>query len=132
MKQLVVTAESQCGLEDIDDPQVVENYAKIKIHAAPLCTEFHRFLRGGTGLLGVHEAAGEVARGCGRWLARGSRDYPSLAEIPSLYANELLRRDRAQAAAACHAHRGRGAASTVAGQAAMPDTPRVPAAGIPC
>ena len=60
MKQLVVTAKSQCGLEDIDDPQVAENYVKIKIYAAPLCTEFHRFLKGGTGPLGGHEAAGEV------------------------------------------------------------------------
>ena len=35
MKRVVVTGESQCGLEDFDDPGVAENYAKIKIHAAP-------------------------------------------------------------------------------------------------
>ncbi|MCE2494907.1 MAG: alcohol dehydrogenase catalytic domain-containing protein, partial [Alphaproteobacteria bacterium] len=60
MKRVVVTGESQCGLEDFDDPGVAENYAKIKIHAAPLCTEFHTFLRGMKRPLGGHEAAGEV------------------------------------------------------------------------
>ena len=60
MKHVVVTAKSQCGLEDIDDPQVAQNYAKIKIHSAPLCTEFHQFLDGNTRPLGGHEAAGEV------------------------------------------------------------------------
>ena len=60
MKHVVVSAKSQCGLEDIDDPQVAQNYAKIKIHSAPLCTEFHQFLDGNTGPLGGHEAAGEV------------------------------------------------------------------------
>ena len=60
MKRVVVTGESQCGLEDFDDPGVAENYAKIKIHAAPLCTEFHVFLRGMKRPLGGHEAAGEV------------------------------------------------------------------------
>ena len=60
MKRVVVTGESQCGLEDFDDPGVAENYAKIKIHSAPLCTEFHVFLRGMKRPLGGHEAAGEV------------------------------------------------------------------------
>ena len=39
---------------------LVHNYEKTAVNAAPLCTEFHRFLRGGTGPLGGHEAAGEV------------------------------------------------------------------------
>ena len=60
MKRVVVTGERQCGLEDFEDPGVAENYAKIKIHAAPLCTEFHVFLRGMLRPLGGHEAAGEV------------------------------------------------------------------------
>ena len=60
MQHVVVTAKSQCGLENIDDPQVAQNYAKIKIHSAPLCTEFHQFLDGNTRPLGGHEAAGEV------------------------------------------------------------------------
>ena len=60
MKRVVVTGQGTCGLEDIDDPCPAENYAKIKIHAAPLCTEFHRFVEGKEGFLGGHEAAGEV------------------------------------------------------------------------
>jgi L-iditol 2-dehydrogenase len=61
MKHVVVTAKSQCGLEEIDEPRVAENYVKIKIHSAPLCTEFHQFLKGDPRPLGGHEAAGEVA-----------------------------------------------------------------------
>lgn len=60
MKHVVVTAASQCGLEEIDDPQVAENYALIKIHTAPMCTEYHRFQKGSPGPIGGHEAAGEV------------------------------------------------------------------------
>ena len=60
MKRIVVTGRSQCALEDIDDPRVADNYAKVKIYSAPMCTEFHQFLSGDIGPLGGHEAAGEV------------------------------------------------------------------------
>jgi len=60
MKHVVVTAENKCEWADVDDPQVAENYVKVKIHAAPLCTEFHRFQKGTAGPIGGHEAAGEV------------------------------------------------------------------------
>ncbi len=60
MKHVVVTGKSQCALGDADDPRVAENYAKVKIYSAPLCTEFHHFLRGAIRPLGGHEAAGEV------------------------------------------------------------------------
>ena len=60
MKHVVVTGKGQCALEDVDDPLVAENYAKVKIYSAPLCTEFHQFLRGDIRPLGGHEAAGEV------------------------------------------------------------------------
>ena len=60
MKRIVVTGKSQCELEDVADPGVAENYARIKIHSAPMCTEYHRFQKGDPGPLGGHEAAGEV------------------------------------------------------------------------
>ena len=60
MKHAVVTGKNQCGLEEVDDPQVAENYVKVKIHSAPLCTEFHLFEKGDARPLGGHEAAGEV------------------------------------------------------------------------
>ncbi len=60
MKRVVVTGKSQCGLGDVDDPSVGENYARIKIQSAPLCTEFHQFLKGDIRPIGGHEAAGEV------------------------------------------------------------------------
>lgn len=60
MRHVVVTGESQCDWKEIGDPQVAENYVKIKIHSAPLCTEFHQFLKGEYRPLGGHEAAGEV------------------------------------------------------------------------
>ncbi len=60
MKHVVVTGESRCSWEEVADPRVAENYAKVKIYSAPMCTEFHRFQAGAVGPLGGHEAAGEV------------------------------------------------------------------------
>ena len=60
MKRVVITGKSECGLEDVDDPGIAENYARIKIYAAPMCAEYHTFQKGEPGPLGGHEAAGEV------------------------------------------------------------------------
>jgi len=60
LKRVVITGPSKCGLEDVAEPTVAANYAKVKIFAAPLCTEYHSFLEGPKRPLGGHEAAGEV------------------------------------------------------------------------
>ena len=45
---------------DVPDPQPIEDWALVKVHAAPLCAEYKQFLAGeATAFLG-HEAAGEV------------------------------------------------------------------------
>ncbi len=49
------------GVVEVSDPRVADNYALVKVHSAPLCTEFKtrtRERRAGIG----HEAAGEVVQ----------------------------------------------------------------------
>ncbi|MDA1044750.1 MAG: zinc-binding dehydrogenase [Verrucomicrobia bacterium] len=60
MKRVQVTGAKTCVGEGVPEPRVAENYAKIKIHASPLCTEYVQFVKGNVGPLFGHEAAGEV------------------------------------------------------------------------
>ncbi|MFN8464871.1 MAG: zinc-binding dehydrogenase [Caldilineaceae bacterium] len=60
MKQVAITGERQAALVDTPDLQPFDNWVVVKIHAAPMCTEYKRYLGGQpTEVLG-HEAAGEV------------------------------------------------------------------------
>ena len=60
MKQVAITGPRQATLIDVPQPQPFENWVVVKVHAAPMCTEYKRFLSGQpTEVLG-HEAAGEV------------------------------------------------------------------------
>src|SRR5262245_58003530 len=60
MKQVAILGERQAGLVEAPDPEPKENWVVVKIHVAPMCTEYKVFLSGhhqsGLG----HEAAGEV------------------------------------------------------------------------
>jgi threonine dehydrogenase-like Zn-dependent dehydrogenase len=59
MKMAVMGGGERAGVIDAPDPVVDDNYAKVKVYSAPLCTEFtglDREQRDGFG----HEAAGEV------------------------------------------------------------------------
>ena len=59
MKMAVMGGGERPAVVEAPDPVVADNYAKVKVHSAPLCTEFKgldRKTRGGFG----HEAAGEV------------------------------------------------------------------------
>lgn len=60
MKIAAITGERRAELIDAPDPQPKEDWVVVKIHAAPMCTEYKLFLSGrrmeGLG----HEAAGEV------------------------------------------------------------------------
>ena len=60
MKKAVVTGIHQIGLADVETPRPIENWALVKIHVAPMCTEYKAFLAGRTGRGIGHEAAGEV------------------------------------------------------------------------
>ena len=60
MKKVVITGVRQAEWVDVPTPQAVEDWALVKIHAAPMCTEYKAFMAGHkTAYLG-HEAAGEV------------------------------------------------------------------------
>ncbi len=60
MKQAAVTGKRQAALVDIADPKPVEDWALVKVHAAPMCTEFKAFESGAEVSWPGHEAAGEV------------------------------------------------------------------------
>ncbi len=53
-------ARAKPALIDAAEPQPVENWVVVKVHATPMCTEYKRYVSGEpTDILG-HEAAGEV------------------------------------------------------------------------
>lgn len=60
MKKAVIFGDRKAGLVDVPDPKPRENWVLVKVHAAPMCTEYKAFIAGAkTEFLG-HEAAGEV------------------------------------------------------------------------
>jgi L-iditol 2-dehydrogenase len=60
MKKAVILGARQAGLVDVPEPQPIENWVVVKVHAAPMCAEYKQFVAGTpTDNLG-HEAAGEV------------------------------------------------------------------------
>ena len=60
MKVAAVLGERRGGVVEVADPKPKENWVVVKVHAAPMCTEYKAFIgrRESTGL--GHEAAGEV------------------------------------------------------------------------
>ncbi len=60
MRKAVITGERQAGVVDAPDPQPVGNWAVVKVHAAPMCTEYKSYLQGDPVDFLGHEAAGEV------------------------------------------------------------------------
>jgi len=60
VKKAAILGERLAGLVDAPDPQPKDDWAVVKVHAAPMCTEYKQFVGGGkTEFLG-HEAVGEV------------------------------------------------------------------------
>ena len=60
MEKVVIRGERRAELVHVPDPQPKENWVVVKVHAAPMCTEYKAWLAGGhVDYLG-HEAAGEV------------------------------------------------------------------------
>jgi threonine dehydrogenase-like Zn-dependent dehydrogenase len=60
MKQAAILAPRQAVLIDTADLSPKDDWVVVKVHAAPMCTEYKSFLSGEpTARLG-HEAAGEV------------------------------------------------------------------------
>ena len=60
MKVAAITGTRSCALVERPEPRIKANFVKIKIMAAPMCTEWHAYRDGhATETIG-HEAAGEV------------------------------------------------------------------------
>ena len=60
MKSVVVRAQERAGIALGDIPCAKENWALVKVHAAPMCTEYKAFAAGLSHPFMGHEAAGEV------------------------------------------------------------------------
>jgi len=61
MKKAVILGKRKAGLIDVPVPEPKEDWVLVKVHAAPMCTEYKAFLNGDQALMG-HEAAGEVVK----------------------------------------------------------------------
>lgn len=60
MKKAVLLGNRRAELVDVPDPQPKEDWALVKIHAAPMCTEYKTFVGEHPADNLGHEAAGEV------------------------------------------------------------------------
>jgi threonine dehydrogenase-like Zn-dependent dehydrogenase len=60
MKQAAILGERRAGLVDAPDPTPKDNWVVVKVHVAPMCTEFKSFVAGRIPAGLGHEAAGEV------------------------------------------------------------------------
>ena len=61
MKAVAITGPGQAGLAEAPDPEPKGEFVVVKVHAAPMCTEYKRFTKGDPGAGLGHEAVGEVA-----------------------------------------------------------------------
>ncbi|MGQ9731314.1 MAG: zinc-dependent alcohol dehydrogenase [Candidatus Zipacnadales bacterium] len=60
VKQVIITGERQAAVAEVPDPRPLEDWALVKVHYAPMCTEYKAWLAGRR-LEGLgHEAVGEV------------------------------------------------------------------------
>lgn len=60
MKRVVVTGKQQAGIAESPVPEATEHWVVVKVHAAPMCTEYMAFAAGVNHDQFGHEAAGEV------------------------------------------------------------------------
>jgi len=60
VKKAVILGERQATCVDVPDPRAKEDWVVVKVHAAPMCTEYKAFVGGHPAEFLGHEAAGEV------------------------------------------------------------------------
>ena len=60
MQKVTIIGKRQAKIVEVPDPQAKEEWVVVKVHTAPMCTEYKTFLQG-RAVAGLgHEAAGEV------------------------------------------------------------------------
>ncbi|MFB6201377.1 MAG: zinc-binding dehydrogenase [Halorhabdus sp.] len=59
MRKVEITGEREAEVVDVPEPDPVGDWVKVRVEAAPMCTEYHAWEAGHSGSMG-HEAAGEV------------------------------------------------------------------------
>lgn len=69
MRKATITGVRQSEVVDVPRPQAKEDWVVVKVHTAPMCTEYKNFLSGAPIAYLGHEAAGEVVEVAqpGRW-----------------------------------------------------------------
>lgn len=101
MRKAIIAGRRQAALMEAPDPRPREDWALVKVHVAPMCTEYKAFLAGGRHEHLGHEAAGEVVEvaqhgrvkvgdrvvamplaGCGRCYLCLSGDYIHCQDAP--------------------------------------------------
>ena len=60
MKQVTVRGKEKAGVTTVERPKAKDNWVVVKVHVAPMCTEYKAFAAGASYSLWGHEAAGEV------------------------------------------------------------------------
>jgi L-iditol 2-dehydrogenase len=60
MKQVIVTGKQQAAVVEVPTPSAKEDWVVVKIHSAPICTEYKAFADGIDHHYFGHEAVGEV------------------------------------------------------------------------
>jgi L-iditol 2-dehydrogenase len=61
VKQVAIVGDRRATLVEVPEPQPKDDWAVVKVHAAPMCAEYKAFVSGGKAERLGHEAAGEVA-----------------------------------------------------------------------
>jgi len=60
MKTVKITDKEKAELVEVPEPKAKGEFAVVRIHSAPMCTEYKSYIDGVTGEVLGHEAAGEV------------------------------------------------------------------------
>ena len=58
MKAAAIFGERKGGVIDVPDPKPKDNWVLVKVHAAPMCTEYKGFTGGREPPLWGHESSG--------------------------------------------------------------------------